>query len=228
MGDFFSRIAERALGYSAGIRPDFSPESTLGRRRTDGDTWNETIVTIRKPGLTAPGPARVVQPSVLWADGDESPEPTQRTEQAPESTGRESALPKRTRQLIAPDTQPMSFARQDSQGRQPGSVDRSDHLTRERAFADGQRYTQEAMASVEIERPRPIVHKGMPDHGSAPDRGLEISREAQASVRVSIGRVEVRAVTPTASAPGERPRDRRAAARVSLEEYLRKRNERRR
>lgn len=228
MGDFFSRIAERALGYSAGIRPDFSPESTLGPRRTDGDAWNETIGTIRKPGPIASGPARVVQPSALWADDDESLEPRERTEQAPESTGRQPALPKRTRHLIAPDTQPMCFVRQDSQGRQPGSVDRSDYPTRESAFADGQRDTEKAMASVEIERHRPIVHKGMPDHGAAPDRGSEISREAQASVHVSIGRVEVRAVTPTASAPGERPRDRRAAARVSLEEYLRKRNERRR
>jgi hypothetical protein len=54
----------------------------------------------------------------------------------------------------------------------------------------------------------------------------QVSQTAAPAVRVTIGRVEVHAVLPSAPAP--RIVERKAAARLTLEEYLRARNEGRR
>jgi hypothetical protein len=48
------------------------------------------------------------------------------------------------------------------------------------------------------------------------------------TIQVTIGKVEIRAVTPPPAAAPQRSAERRAAARLSLDEYLRQRNEGRR
>jgi hypothetical protein len=54
----------------------------------------------------------------------------------------------------------------------------------------------------------------------------EVKPAATPTIQISIGTVEIRAVTP--ALVSQRPAERRGAPRLSLEEYLRQRNESRR
>jgi len=110
----------------------------------------------------------------------------------------------------------------------PSGSKPSDHPVEAHVSADGERSIHETVASVH-QKMRPSVSSNrIEDVGYAAEQVSGISREMQQTIHVSIGRVEVRAVTPTAGAPRERPRERHMAARMSLDEYLRQRNERRR
>lgn len=94
--------------------------------------------------------------------------------------------------------------------------------------ADAELRVHESVASVHPKMRPSVSSNRIEDVGYAAAQVSGISREMQQTVHVSIGRIEVRAMTPPASAPREHQRERRPAARLSLEEYLRQRNERRR
>ena len=229
MGDFFSRVAERALGYGAGIRPDFAPESTVDSGRANRDISEGTRTLFREPRpVEATGTKPAVQPVALQLGEDESRQPEGRMEDTLESTSHQPALPKWDRSRVPPETEPVNAVRRNSNARHPPSVERSSRPTRKRLSPDNELPTHETVASVRQVIPQPVASNRTAQVESAPEQVLAISRDTPQTIHVSIGRVEVRAVTPMAAAPRERPRERHTAVRLSLDEYLRQRNKKRR
>jgi hypothetical protein len=109
---------------------------------------------------------------------------------------------------------PASFAEEE--------ISRANH----RAASVGKNPAATEVASV-FARHEPVIAPPAPQRrGPSESRGFERFTAVSPAIHVSIGRVEVRAVT----APAPRPSvpERRAAARLSLEQYLRERNEGRR
>ena len=213
MADFFTRLAERALGVAPVAAPDlpsmFAPAAPL--------ELSSEVVT---PRDNFPSPT-LERPSAVDADRAEAESIELRAKSAMEIARRKGE----PRSLIAKVKRPAKEADDPSRrihaaqelaklapAARPVSSDLPAGLVSERAPAlDSRTLTESRKEGA----PPPSASAIMPTtHGES----------AAPTIHVSIGRVEVRAIT--ASPP--QPRERKAPPLRSLDQYLRDRNEGRR
>jgi hypothetical protein len=206
MSDFFTRLAERTLGVEPVARPDFTPL---------------VAAAPEKEGVAAPNAAAreeidlrpFERPDDLF--GAERLQPERRGEAA--NVERQTSRPSDS---TAPaDGSPHApWAAPSAAGQISPINGRSANVEKNPAATE--------VASL-FARHEPVIAPPSPQRGGPSEsRGFEGFTAVSPAIHVSIGRVEVRAVT----APAPRPSvpERRAALRLSLEQYLRERNEGRR
>ena len=207
MGDFFTRLAEKTLGLAPVVQPDLVP---VAQPAADGEVVSDSLPRLEETfeRTTTPDADSISQnmsiTEIATVAGDGPQSLTQGWDQA-------VALPARddravNRQLEAP--MPMTQAKQNVV-----ELDRN-HLNRE--FETG---AQTSPAEI-----RQSAHASAVMAQSKPS---EVRPPATPTMQISIGSVEIRAVTPPTAVP-QRSAERRGNPRLSLEEYLRQRNEGRR
>ena len=198
MGDFFTRLAEKTLGLAPVVQPDLVP---VAQPAADGEVVSDSLLRLEE---TFERTTTLDADSIATVAGDGPQSLTQGWDQA-------VALPARddravNRQLEAP--MPMTQAKQNVV-----ELDRN-HLNRE--FETG---AQTSPAEI-----RQSAHASAVMAQSKPSA---VGPTATPTMQISIGSVEIRAVTPPTAVP-QRSAERRGNPRLSLEEYLRQRNEGRR
>jgi hypothetical protein len=204
MADFFSRLAERALGLAPVAQPDlpsmFAPLAPM-ELSTEISAWSESVRAERSSSdNAAPVATRKNAPpraepalSVGSRHDGEFPPPLVNVRQTKSESARDR----------------FPFAAED--------INSSDH-DRMRASADEARPQIVSRETLVPQAVRPATA----DFASTAGR----PETAAPTIQVSIGRVEVRAVTPPTQAP--RVVERKAPPLLSLDQYLRERNEGRR
>lgn len=219
MTDFLSRLVERSSGRAAVAHPVVAPLFAAGpplpAESAEGESWGE-------------GPAAGEQPAPSADRARASRDPREGPASREEPALPASALPE-----PAPGARPPHVP-------SPGPI-------RSRAVAVEGRITEgrntETAAAAQDGRPPAAAAPAAPGsrRGPAPEQAplvplqpreaLSFARNTSAPpdaagaapiVRISIGRIDVRAVTPARPAPPPAPPARREEA-VSLEEYLRPR-----
>ena len=226
MGDFFTRLAERTLGLAPVVQPDLMP---VLLPMTDSEVVSDSLPRLVETGERATTPARKAAP---YDDNDSLSRNMSITEIAtvagdmpqslPQGWDQAVALAARAdsavdRQLEAPNREPGAVASPMpmTQAKQNAVEVHSNHLDRE--FNTG-----ESTAPVETRQSPHASAVMVPSNPSA------VGPTATPTVQISIGSIEIRAVTPAPTAVAQRSAERRGGARLSLEEYLRQRNEGRR
>ena len=218
MSDFFSRLAERTLGVEPVARPDLAPMVS-----SVGDKEGAPLFALEN----------TISASARRRDESGSPVVERRAESLPAQPANDPtmfrrehgdrdhrAVPSRS-EFFAPDPQTHAQVSE-------SSTQREVSVAAEKSF---ERSTPTEVNSAPIEFPRPAVRyetvvSPMPQRlvqGEAPQ--LERVTPAPPTIHVSIGRIDVRAVTP---APARASATERRPTRLSLEQYLRERNEGRR
>lgn len=206
MGDYFTRLAERALGLAPVVQPDLMPVVLAA---ADAEPASAAISQLGESGERAPSPARKLAPTEAdWqtrnigatasvtAAGDTAPGLRQ-------SERSEAALPPRV--SGAGDWQLEASNRQSSAVEPPITINK--------------------LAIGEKTAPAEIRQSPQTDGVIARPHLSEARPAAAPTIQIAIGTVEIRAVTPAPTAAPPRPAERRVAARLSLEEYLRQRHE---
>jgi hypothetical protein len=221
MGDFFSRLAERTLGLVPVVKPDLmpvfmaAPESAAAH---DSITRaEEKAVRMGAPTKTASlRDADSISPSMTTAefenvDGNSPRSTAQSWDQAVTVPGPDGRVV---------DGQLKTANREPSTVESQVAHEQQEVVEIERNKGSRQFITSEGISLAEIHEriyATPAI---------APSKSSETIRTAAPAIQISIGRVEVRASVQPASAP--RVVERKAPPRLSLEEYLRERNEGRR
>jgi hypothetical protein len=217
MSDFFSRLAERTLGAEPVVRSDLPPVIAAAPEKHSAaapmlqDSGATNVSAGEEIGLRTFD--RLSQPeraSVIFKSNSEPEREQRRLWRRPTDSTISADEPQRARARASYAAPEISFS-DDRVPERPAQV-RNDPAGTQAAslFA---RY-EPAIAPAAGQRDVP-----------SEQRIVERSMAAPPSIHVSIGRIEVRAITPAprASAPERRP-----ATRLSLEQYLRERNEGRR
>ena len=218
MGDFFTRLAERTLGLAPVVQPDLMPllpplaESEVVSDALPGLEPSRDGVTVRAIKAAPPQQADWLGRNIATT------ETAARAENVPQSSTQDwqqrvagpawdgGAVDGQSEPSVNESPRPMARAAQ--------SVVEVESSYRNPEFTTGEQTTSAEM------RQSPHASAGM-----AQTKPSEV-KPTTPTIQISIGRVEIRAVTP---APGsQRPAERRGALRLSLEEYLRQRNEGRR
>ena len=207
MSDFFTRLAERTLGVQPVARPDFAPLVAAAPEKEDAGAPNAAAreeIGLRPP-FERPDDPFGAERAQLERRGEAANEERQTSGPA-DLTAPADGSPR--------PPSPASFAAEE--------ISRAD----DRAAKVVKNPAATEVASL-FARHEPVIAPPAPQRdGESESRGFERFTAVSPAIHVSIGRVEVRAVT----APAPRPSvpERRAAARLSLEQYLRERNEGRR
>ena len=206
MSDFFTRLAERTLGVEPVARPDFTP-----------------LVAAAPEKEGAGAPTAAVREEIGLRPFERPDDPLGPERAQLERRGEAANVERQTSRpadLTAPaDNSPRAASPASPAA---GEISRAD----DRAAEVGKNPAATEVASL-FARHEPVIAPPAPQRdGQSESRGFDRFTPVSPAIHVSIGRVEVRAVT----APAPRPSvpERRAAARLSLEQYLRERNERRR
>ena len=203
MTDFFSRLAERALGLAPVAQPDlpsmFAPLAPM-ELSTEMSAGSENARADRSTSDNAP-------PNAASQNTSTQPRPA-----PPVGRARLDAKSKSARARFP-------FAAEDNSKSESGRVlDNSvDHDRR--GSADEARPQSVSRETLVRQAARPAI----PDVASS---SAEPPETPAPTIQVSIGRVEVRAVTSPTQAP--RVVERKAPPLLSLDQYLRERNEGRR
>jgi len=219
MADFFTRLAERTLGLDAGVRPDTPPVLAPA-----GDSGTFDDRTTAAPAAQA---ARLKEPAASVTPMITEPIPRQHGNGArlsDDNPMRRSPLPRDTQDRPSESPHAVVAAPTPAQRR---SRDASAEFLTAR-----QEYTETPVpldSNDEVMAPtQPRALAAAVTLPSAAAHWRPSALQQPPTVQVTIGRVEVRAVTAPPSAAPQRPLERRMAARLSLDEYLRQRNEGRR
>jgi len=218
MADFFSRLAERALGAAPSVRPNLPPVFSPA-----------PAIDVSAEFVSAP-PAHPSDYASAQNDrrgGVGDPAITNRSSRSPmsEQKSTEAALRQpmfsppaveggRDITELSPETFEFTAASANSESPRRENFDTEAHLYRSTSAAE--RESRDAIAERIVTRPAPAVFPS--SESFAQERS-----QSTPTVQVSIGRVEVRAVMPAAATP--RTIDRRSPPLLSLEQYLRERNE---
>lgn len=206
MSDFFTRLAERTLGVGPVARPDFAPL---------------VAAAPEKEGAGAPTAAAREEIGLRPFGRPDDPFGAERAqlERRGEAANVEQQTSRTSDLAVPADGSPRAQS--------PASL-AAEEISR---AGDGAAKVGKNPAATEVAslfaRHEPVIAPPAPQRGGQSEsRGFERFTAVSPAIHVSIGRVEVRAVT----APAPRPSvpERRAAARLSLEQYLRERNEGRR
>ena len=209
MGDFFTRLAERTLGLAPVVQPDLMP---LFPPLAESEVVSDALPgfePILERGTT---PASKAAPK----DGDSisrnivTTETSPRAQEVPQSSKQDWQSEPPTREPST-DESPTALTR-----RVQSAVEiESSHRNPE--FTTGQRTPPAEIR--QLHSASSVVAQTNPS---------EAKPAATPTIQISIGRVEIRAVTPAPALGSQRPAERRGVPRLSLEEYLRQRNEGRR
>ena len=224
MVDFFTRLAERSMGLAAVVRPDSPPVLPPAG---DGDRFEDRAAL--RPERPAPAvqpadPARSIAVTVkerktrqhmnVAQPGFDKTErrstPVLDDEDRPTRSHRHVTVAPPLAQRQRQDAGTDSLAPRQDYSETPLTIDSN----------------AEAVPPVHPEAPPAAVAIPLPT-GPAP-QWRPAAAQQPPTIKVTIGRVEIRAVTPPPAAAPQRPAERRVAARLSLDEYLRQRNEGRR
>ena len=220
MSDFFSRLAEKTLGVAPVVKPDLAPvfASSHSAAIAEAVSAQEEGTTI---GRSAPMSAAQPRPNSNFGQPlakDNSPPVQTRTLQTVLSSDDGPASPDRSAveiadEFTAPAVAPSlsrSAVREPAPVVDPWSPGRTALESKAAERTTLTKITERIFAEPAVEfKPSP-----------------RLSQAASPAVQVTIGRVEVRAMLPPAPAP--RIVERKAPARLTLEQYLRARNEGRR
>lgn len=210
MSDHLTRLAARALGLAETVRPRrtlFEPQRVMPEPTSSGDRDAEPI-----PAATRSPVAETRRADVVGASPG-SPEQPARPERA------EHVEPVETEQVstpIDPSPEPPPTRSEPVASLPEGPERREQAIIR---HTTEQVIHAQAPADPPMRRTAPVVTRRAQLLGSRPPSRLEHpNRESQQppTVRVTIGRVDVRAVAP------EQPAERRPkqTPRMSLDEYL--------
>jgi hypothetical protein len=221
MADFFSRLAERALGAAPVVRPNLPPVFSPA-----------PAIDVSAEFVSAP-PAHPSDYASAQNDrrgGVGDPAVTNRSSRSPmsEQKSTEAALRQpmfsppaveggRGITELSPETFEFTAASANSESPRRENFDTEAHLYRSTSAAEPE--SRDVIAERIVARPARAAVSGSEAFA------LERSRPAPA-VQVTIGRVEVRAVT--APAVTARVPERKSPPLLSLDQYLRERNEGRR
>jgi len=238
MSDFLGRLAARQVGAISGVAPRLQsrfepatiedglavpePSARPEHEEKHGPTSNRPAAAPARqqaPALRPPVPVRTSapEPAATRAGDDRRPrEPSKSTRGRSSRTPGKPAEPPRLDRSPAPDGQRGASRRAEPARPDPGTpsaiqVARLEEV--EQRPPPPSHVPQRAEPLVPVPEPRPLP---VPLASREPRRRAE----EPAIVKVTIGRVEVRAVTPPVAPP------RRAAVRTapSLEEYLERRH----
>ena len=228
MADFFSRLSERLLGNATGVRPDLAPviassaERNSSLENIDNEVSPKLLPQARQSNLqTQPHdrPAFVTQAPVSTnGDGRD-----QRGE-TDVNRGHERSQPlithERSKPLVnkvTPEESPPIIGAPILHHEEPlvTASSKSDHLP-----FSLKKMLQPNAATVRHE----VVPAAAVKLATPPQT---IASQSDPTVRVTIGRLEVRAIIPPANVPPKNIEPSRNS-RLSLDEYLRQRNEGRR
>jgi hypothetical protein len=221
MGDFFSRLAEKTLGVAPLVKPDLAPVFAASHSAAISEAVSpqeEATMTIKSAITNAVQPkpnSTFGQPLVK----DSSPPvQTRRLGSRPASSHDGAASPDRSAaeihdEFTTPAVAPSALraaVREQAPVVDPWSLGRTALESKAAEPTTLTKITERIFAEPAVEfKP-----------------ALQVSKTGAPAVQVTIGRVEVHAVLPSAPAP--RIVERKAPARLTLEEYLRARNEGRR
>lgn len=246
MADFFSRLSERALGNATGVRPDLAPviASTAERNPSLQNIDNEVSAKLR-PQLRQTNlqtqqhdrPTFVTQAPVSTNDDgrDQRREPDVNPvheSQAPVSTnddgrdqGREpdvNLVHKRSQppiRKVLPEELPAITSAPTPHREEPlvTASSKSDHVP----------FSLEKMPQPNAAAARHEIVPAAAVKLASPPQTISSQPSPRPTIHVTIGRLEVRAVTAPANVPAKNM-ERRRNSLLSLDEYLRQRNEGRR
>jgi hypothetical protein len=209
MRDFFTRLAERTLGVEPVARPDIPPliGSAPERDSVPPSEPESGLASISAEGGTEP---RIF-------DRSDKSWPLEKPHGPLEGRRQRASA----EQQVFDNEPPRASARVAFEARDISSSDDG---------VGGRRTQWKNPAATEVAslfaRHEPVIAPTAPQRIALSEpRAFESSAAAPPAIHVSIGRVEVRAVT--APSPPNAA-ERRAPARLSLEQYLRERNEGRR
>lgn len=234
MADFFTRLAERSMGLVTQVRPDSPPALAPA---LDGAALGENFFI--DSALARPAPQAPSEPGPPAARAGAATVPPPEVQQRAKVAPLGEANTVRPTPLLNAQVQPglSHFTIDDSSVvTTPAGAERQGHDAR-RVSPMLRRDDAAMPLPVDDAKPRtdaPMQRKN--NASGAVEVALPTSPAPQwrppapppaPTVQVTIGRVEVRAVTPPPQVQ-PRPAERRASARLSLDDYLRQRNEGRR
>lgn len=213
-GNFFSRLAERTLGVAPLVKPDLlpvfaaTPESATASNSIPGRGETNSVPLQQRADSTVRGFDR--------ARGSNRNAETPRTSSR---SGQPSA--------DFPWRHDDPFDRKIEAAQQLAESAEASANLRSREFTELEpQHGQREMATSRGYSLAQITDRIYATPVAAPPESSNTINAPAPSIRISIGTVEVRAVAPPTSAP--RAVERKATPRLSLEHYLRERNERRR
>jgi hypothetical protein len=225
MGDFFTRLAVRTLGLAPVVQPDLMPvllpvaESVLVSdaipRLEESLEPTTPIARESAPHEVDPMSRSMIITEIATSAGDMSQSLTQ-------GWDRPVAAPARGGgavdwQLEPPNREPSAVA-----SPMPVTQAKQNIVELDRNHLNSAYETGEPTSSAEM---RQSTHASAVMAQAKPS---EVRPTATPTIQIAIGSVEIRAVTPAPAAAPQRPAERRGNPRLSLEEYLRQRNEGRR
>jgi len=224
MADFFTRLAERSMGLAAVVRPDTPPVLPPAG---DGDRFEDGAAPRRaRPAPVVPptDPARSVAVTVAERKARQHRNVAQpgfdKTERRSTRALDDQDRPTESRRHVVVAPTLAQRQRQDAG---------TDSLTPRQDYSETPLTIDsnaEAVPPVHRQALAAVVAGPLPT-GPAP-QWRPAAAQQPPTIQVTIGRVEIRAVTPPPTAAPQRSAERRVAARLSLDEYLRQRNEGRR
>ena len=209
MSDFFTRLAERTLGLAPVVQPDLMPLFP--------PLANSEVVSDALPGVE-PSVERGTRPASKAAPqgGDSISSNIVTTENA----ARAVEVP----QSSKPDWQSEPPMREPSMDESPRPVTRLMQSVVEVESS----YGNPEFKTGELNPPAKFRQSPHATAVVAQTEPSEAKPAATPTIQISIGKVEIRAVTPAPALGSQRPAEHRGNPRLSLEEYLRQRNEGRR
>jgi hypothetical protein len=215
MGDFFSRLAEKALGVAPAVKPDLTPIFAV-----EPQTESVARAILQEEQETAFAPAARMRPPLdsheeIVQANDAQAQVAPRRANSPAAA--ETARQGRSAEIFADAVATPADQRSLNSTASPSQVFTRDH-------AESPITSRTSDATVNLTR-TPI---GMPSAQPVmlSEQSVRISEAPIPTIKVNIGRVEVRAVV--APSAGPKSVERIAPERQTLEQYLRARNERRR
>ncbi len=213
MADFFTRLAERALGTAPVAAPDLPPMFA-----PQAQTLEVSALAIAPRGADATGPEKTAAAEAP-VENPPAREPVEALRQAP----RRQDEPSPPLVKIAPPIDALgdtgSSNEREETNLQPALLVKTRSVSR---FGDA---APRAPAAVALPARSEAAPPGAPFSEALVASALGAAA-APPAIHVTIGRVEVRAVAAPAEAA--RPRERKAPPLRSLDQYLRERNEGRR
>ena len=221
MGDFFSRLAEKTLGVAPLVKPDLAPVFAASHSAAISEAValpEEGTTTIKSATADAvqPRPNSNFGPPLV--KDSSPPVQTRLFGGRPTSSHDGAAAPDRSAVEIADEFTAPAVAPSPSLS----AVREQARVVDQLASGKTARESKAAEPTTLTKITERIFAEPAVEFKPAP----QVAKTAAPAVQVTIGRVEVRAVLPSAPAP--RIVERKAPARLTLEEYLRARNEGRR
>jgi hypothetical protein len=225
MGDFFTRLAERTLGLAPVVQPDLTP---VLLPVAESEVASDALPRLEESFERTATPARKAAPH----DVDSISRRMIITESATSAGETPQSLIQGWNQAVAPPARGGGAVdwQLEPPNREPSAVASPMPVTQakqnivelDRNHLNSAYETGELTSSAEM---RQSTHASAVMAQAKPS---EVRPTATPTIQITIGSVEIRAVTPAPAAAPQRPAERRGNPRLSLEEYLRQRNEGRR